>query len=1133
MECPKCRFENRDGVAFCEECGAKLELICPECGGGIPLGRKFCGNCGHRLVAAEKTTVIDYDRPQSYTPKHLIDKILTTRTAIEGERKLVTVLFADVVDSTAMFENLDPEDVHEIMDGCFRILLDEVHQYEGTVNQFRGDGVMALFGAPIAHEDHAGRACHASLAILKKLIPYAEKLKGDYGINFRMRMGLNSGPVVVAAIGDDLRMDYTAQGDTANLASRMESSAEPGTILVSEHTHRLARDFFNFEPRGTIRVKGKQAPVKVYRLLGSGEIETRMAASTAKGLTRFVGRRRELEALEEAFLKTASGQGQAVGIVGEAGVGKSRLLLELLKVLPREGFDYFEGRCLHYGSAMPYLPILDIFRSFVGIKEGDPEAAVEKKIEERILGLDENLRDAIPPLADLLSLPVKDAEYAKLEPKERRERAFEAIRNVLIRGSQEKPLVLAVEDLHWIDKTSQEFLEYTIGWLPNTRILLILLYRPEYTHPWGSKSWYVKIGLDQLSDGTSVELVRNILEGGQVAPELRNLILGRASGNPFFMEELAHSLLENGSILKQRNQYVLAAESGEIHVPDTVQGIIAARMDRLEEGLKRIMQVASVIGREFAFRILQAIADTQEDLKSKLLNLQGLEFIYEKNLFPELEYIFRHALTQEVAYNSLLIRHRKEIHGKIGRAMEKLYSERLEAFYEMLAYHYARSGVPNKAYEYLKKSGDKACKNDALNESVRFFRDAMEMLSRLPATHKNKKEKLELVLSASIPLRMLGRYTKEYLPMLQQAEALAEELGEEQKRVYIRSIIGLYYMVIGDATGDVLLGWKYLEECMDHPDMAENAELAVPIGFNIISSFSLTGEFTKTCQIAPTIIDLIERSGTRNRFFGTPYNVYPFMLAVWGIATGVVAGDFDRGEKLLEKGLSHALHTDHQGTLGFVEWHYGMLYAIKGDGERAAEHLRNAARYMEESQTAAYQGPVWSFLGLAHLFMGEPETAVEFARKGLQMHTNLGIPFFQSMCHCLLSHIHLELGQVEKVRAHTELALKSPNKNNERQFQGYSRIILGMALAKTKQGQAEAEQQILQGIKQLEALGLRPWYCVGYLGLGEVYAEMGRKEEALRNLKKAEKMFQKMGMDYWLAKTRKFLAETGLESQPA
>ena len=411
---------------------------------------------------------------------------------------------------------------------------------------------------------------------------------------------------------------------------------------------------------------------------------------------------------------------------------------------------------------------------------------------------------------------------------------------------------------------------------------------------------------------------------------------------------------------------------------------------------------------------------------------------------------------------------------------------------------------------------------------MRFYGEAMEVLSQLPATRENKKEKMELVLSSSIPIRRLG-LKKDYLPALQEAEVLAEELGEEQKRVYIRSLIGISNM----ATGDVQLGRQYLEECMDHPHMTGNAELAVPIGFNIISSFSLTGEFTKTCRIAPAIVRLIERSGTQNRFFGTPYNVYPFMLAVWGIAMGVVAGDFDRGEKLLEKGLSHALHTDHQGTLGFVEWHYGMLYDMKGDGQRAAEHLRNATRYMEESQTVVHQGPVWNWLGLAHLFMGEPEPAMELSRKGLQMHTRLGIPFFQSMCHCLLSLVHLELGHMEKVKVHAKLAMECPSENNERQFQGISRILLGTALAETDQWQAEAEQQILQGIKQLEALGLRPWIYVGYSYLGEVYALMGRREDAMTNLKKAEKMFQEMGMDYWLAKTRKVLAETGLASQLA
>lgn len=654
MKCLKCQFENREEAKFCKKCGNKLELLCPSCVHPYQPDSIFCDECGHDLREAKPAAPIDYSEPQSYTPKFLADKILTTRSSIEGERKLVTVLFADVAGYTALADKLDPEEVHQIMDGAFKILMDEIHRFEGTINQFTGDGIMALFGAPMAHEDHAQRACHAALSIQKAIAEYGAKVEKESGVEFKMRIGLNSGPVIVGSIGDDLRMDYTAVGDTTNLASRIENMARPGTSLISGHTHRLARAFFEFKSLGKVEVKGKAELQEVYEIIKAGEVETRIAASVAKGLTRFIGRKKELEALEEAFEKAESGPGQVVGIVGEAGVGKSRLMLELRNTLPAERHGYLEGQCLHFGGSMAYLPVLDILRSYFEIKEGDRAFFIKQKLEDKILLLDEKLQDILPPFHELLSLEVENKAYQKLEPMQKRENTFEAIRNLLVRESQNRPIVLVVEDLHWIDKTSEEFLSYLIEWLANTRILLILIYRPEYTHTWGSKSYYTKIGLDQLSTKTSAELVQSILEGGEIAPELRELILSRAAGNPFFMEEFAHTLLENGSIQQKDNQYVLGRKASDIQVPDTIQGIIAARMDRLEDNLKRTMQVASVIGKDFAFRILQTIMGMKEGLKSHLLNLQGLEFIYEKSLFPELEYVFKHALTQEVAYNSLL-----------------------------------------------------------------------------------------------------------------------------------------------------------------------------------------------------------------------------------------------------------------------------------------------------------------------------------------------------------------------------------------------------------------------------------------------------------------------------------------------
>ena len=945
MKCPKCHHENPEDANFCNGCGQKLEIACLECGKHNPPGSRFCNGCGHDLRKPEQAPPIDVSRPKSYTPKHLADKILTSRSSIEGERKLVTVLFADVANSTATFGNLDPEQVHEIMDGCFRILMDEIHKYEGTINQFTGDGVMALFGAPIAHEDHAQRACHAALAIQNACIPYAEKLERDYGIEFKIRIGLNTGPVVVGSIGDDLRMDYTAQGDTANLAARMESSAEPGTVLASRNTYRLSRDFFEFGSKGPIQVKGKDAPQEAYILLRSSEVGTRIAAAAAKGLTRFVGRKRELEVLEDAFEKAASGKGQVVGIVGEAGVGKSRLLFEFRHALPRVGYAYLEGRCLHYGNAMPYLPILDIFRSYLGIKEGDQEQVIKERMSERILGLDEHLQSIIPPIQELLSLQVDDEEYARLKPAEKREKTFEAIRDLLIRGSQERPIVLAIEDLHWIDKTSEEFLDYMIGWLPTTRILLLLLYRPEYTHTWGSKSYYGKIGVDQLSAITSAELVQAILEGGEVIPELNDLILGRAAGNPFFMEELTHSLLENGSILKKEDRYVLSADPSAIQVPDTVQGIIAARMDRLEENLKRIMQVAAVIGREFAFRILQAITEMKEDLKSDLLNLQGLEFIYEKSLFPELEYIFRHALTQEVAYNSLLLKRRKEIHEKIGKTIESLYAQRLDECYEMLAYHYSKSENLEKAYYYLRLSGDKAVGKHSPREAFRFHKEALSMLHRLPDCEKNRKELVDICLSMIIPMIFLG-FPEDSIQILTQGEEYARDVGDKKGLVRIAGILSVYYYQKGAKAP----AREYGEVAFYEAEKIQDVGLIATSALILCYAYFFIAKHQEILELAPRVLKLLESSKNESTLFGFPTAEYPTLCIICGLVYTFL-GDFEKAKTYCDKGLSSAKKTNDLRTLMIIHFFYsGGLYLFKGEGKLAMSHCERFLKYAEETK---------------------------------------------------------------------------------------------------------------------------------------------------------------------------------------
>jgi class 3 adenylate cyclase/tetratricopeptide (TPR) repeat protein len=1121
MQCPNCQFENREGVKFCEECGATFELKCPACKANIPLGRKFCGECGHNLIEPpEETPSINYSEPQSYTPKHLTDKILTTRSSIEGERKLVTVLFADVANYTSMAENLDPEEVHQIMDGCFKILMDEIHSYEGTINQFTGDGVMALFGAPVAHEDHAQRACYAALSIQKAIGEYGDKIEKETGGEFKLRIGLNSGPVIVGAIGNDLRMDYTAVGDTTNLGSRMESKARPGTILVSGNTHRLVRDFFEFEILGKVEVKGKEEPQEAFELIKAGEVETRIGASMAKGLTRFVGRKNSIAVLMDAFDKMKSGSGQVVGLVGEAGVGKSRLLLEMRNTLPQGEHNYLEGRCLHFGGSMAYLPILGILRSYFELKEGDQEFIIKKKMDKRILDLDDKLSGVIPPFQELLSLKVDDEGFIKLEPKEKRDRTFEALRDLMIRGSEEKPLVIAVEDVHWIDKTSEEFIDYVIEWLANTRILLILLYRPEYTHQWGSKSYYSKIGLNQLDTQSSAELVKAILEGGEVAPVLRQLILNRAAGNPLFLEEFTHTLIENGSIERKDEKYVLSRKASDIQVPDTIQGIISARMDRLEDNLKRTMQVASVIGRDFAFRILQTITGMKEEIKSHLLNLQGLEFIYEKSLFPELEYIFKHALTQEVAYNSLLIKRRKEIHEKIGKAIEQIYQDRLEEFYEILAYHYVKSDNAEKAYQYLKLSGEKATRNFANWEAFGFYKESISVLNQLPETEENKKEKLEVLGVIPIPMAILG-FPEDSLSILLQAEQLATELGDEKKLATLYSRLGHYYSI---KVGDPIAGIQYVERCFTQAEKIQDIGLMGTSACDLCSAYINAGEFINIIDMAPKVIALLEETQRTSDFFGARFNVYSALCAFFGFSLGMI-GNFKKGKAFCEKGLCSSSEVNDLYGLGWIEFCYGVIFQCERDGKGMIEHFQNSIDYLEKAQAFMILGHAWVNLGHGYFLIEELETALKLIKKGMKIQKDHKIPVYESAHYCHLAEVYFASGDLSNAHSCMKAALKLSQKNKEKWIQGWSRVLLGRILWKRDPSQNDKAQDfILRGIKILEALNLNPYLAPGYLFIGEFYNNAKQRSKALENLKKAEEMFQEMGIDYWLARTKEVLA---------
>jgi tetratricopeptide (TPR) repeat protein len=743
---------------------------------------------------------------------------------------------------------------------------------------------------------------------------------------------------------------------------------------------------------------------------------------------------------------------------------------------------------------------------------------IKKAMEDKVLQLNKDVHGVLPPFYELLSLKIEDVTYQKLDPQQKREKTFEAIRDLLVRECQIRPIVLVVEDLHWIDKSSEEFLDYLIGWLTTSKILLLLLYRPEYTHPWGSKSYYNRIGLDQLTAKSSTELIQAILQVGEPVPELRALILNRAAGNPLYMEEFTHTLLENGSIQCKDQKCVLNKKASEIQVPDTIQGIIAARMDRLEDDLKRTMQVASVIGRDFAFRILQTITGMRQGLKSYLLNLQGLEFIYEKRLFPELEYVFKHALTQEVAYNSLLQKRRKEIHEKIAQAIEAIYAGRLEEFFEMLAYHYSKSENPEKAHQYLKLSGDKAMKNYSNSEALQFYQEAIVSLDRMSDTEENKSEQTAVRLSMTGPMLYLN-WPEGSLQNLQEGARLSKELGDERSLANFLSFTGVYYAW---KKGDLVCGIQYAEDSFKHAKKINDIDLMAPTGADLCLLCWWSGECRKVVDTAAEVIALLERTNRQSETSGRPYSLY-CVLHAWNANCAAMLGNFDAAEKLLEKILDFALETKDLRALAVIELQYGWMLNFKGDGKKATIHFQNCLKYSEESQFSLF-GIAWGNLGWSYLLLEDFKSARKYLDKGLGFFIESGVEIDLSLFYWLLGMVHLESGDLKNAQQNADEALKISQKIHQKWIEGFVWVLLGRIYGKAEQPQIEkAEECILQGIEILNDLKLKSLYAQGYHYLGELYTHTGRQDNAREVLNKVEGMFQEMGMDYWLSKTHEML----------
>jgi len=704
MRCPQCQHETRERARFCGTCGASLDRIiaCPRCAALQPRGQQFCDSCGESLSPAVGAPARPRDA-RAYTPRHLAEKILTTRGALEGERKQVSVLFVDVVDSMRLVDGLDAEEWHRILDRVFEILTGSVHRLEGTINQFTGDGVMALFGAPVAHEDHARRACHAALAAMDELRAYADTLRAR-GIELAVRMGINSGEVVVGKIGDDLRMDYTAQGHSVGLAARVEQLAAPGTVLLTETTARLVEGFFVLEDAGLESVKGMTAPIRIVALRGIGPARTRLDASGLRGLSRLIGRDAELTWLDGIFSRAIGSDGQVVGVVGEAGVGKSRLCLEFVQRCRARGVAVYEVHCPAHAATVPWFAIRDLLRSYLGLAQGDEVEAIRRSVAEQLRALDAGFADAVPLVLEVLGVGDAAAPGHPL-PGVTTELAGFMRRFFRLRSAKQPGLVL-IDDAHWMDRASDDLVREIAASVRGTRTLLLANFRPEYRPAWIGGSHYHQLALAPLGDEAGRELLHDLLGSDGSLGELCARILERTGGNPFFTEEVVQALAGAGSLVGERGAYRLTAPIEALALPATVQALLASRIDRLGERAKHLLQAAAVIGKQFDEPLLREVSGVVDDrdLDAALAVLQEEEFLRLVTLSPHPEYAFKHPLMGDVAYRSQLAERRARLHAAVATALETLRADRLGEYASLIAHHWEASGMRFEAARWKRRA---------------------------------------------------------------------------------------------------------------------------------------------------------------------------------------------------------------------------------------------------------------------------------------------------------------------------------------------------------------------------------------------------------------------------------------------
>jgi class 3 adenylate cyclase/tetratricopeptide (TPR) repeat protein len=1146
MICPQCQRENLPDAVFCDRCGMRFETVCSHCGQLNRSESRFCRICGHTIPQTAAIAPLrdpEVPPPDSYVPRHLAEKILASRQSLEGERKEVTVLFADIRGSTRLLEGLDPEDAQKLIDPVLRVMMDAVHRYEGTVNQVLGDGIMALFGAPLAHEDHAVRACYAALAMQEEMRRYRRKLGQSEESGLQIGIGLNSGEVVVRSISNDLNVDYSALGHTTHLAARMQELASAGVILLTTATLREVEGFVEVKSQGAVQAKGVSRLIDAYELVGATSARTRLHAAVSRGLTPFVGRKAEIETFRQLIEKSGAGRGQIFAMVGEPGMGKSRLVYEFTHSHVPPDWLVLEAPSVSYGKATPYFPVIELLRRYFEISAREETESSESKILNRILELDEMLKDAVPPILALLGnlpddredslvshgsngqrLDVIDAikKFNGMEPQQRRRQTFESIKRLMIRESQKQPLLIVFEDLHWIDNETQAFLDNLVESLPMARMLLLVNYRPNYSHDWAEKTYYTQLRVDPLQSTSAEELLQHLLGNNKELAPLKGALIHRTDGNPFFAEESVRSLVEIGILVGEKGNYRPGLALDNIRIPRSVQSVVADRIDRLTIAQKHLLQTAAVIGVVVPFRLLRSVAELPEDeLYDHLAKLQSAEFICETSLFPEAEYSFKHALTTEVAYGALLHERRTFLHARIVKALEEMKENISHDHLEKLAHHAFYGEIWDKAVSYSKDAGSKAMDRSAYREAVIYFDRALASLEHLPKSRPFAEQAIDLRLdlrNALFPLEELDRLVEN----LRAAESLSEALGDQRRLGRISSYMVHYYTLMGDrekATEASRRGLSLAQALGDFP-------LQIQLNYYLGRAYYYMGEYGQAIEFHKRNIESLNSAAIREYFdMECPPSI---LCRVFLVMCFAETGEFGAAVEYGTDAIRIAHEIDHSFGSVYADFGMGLAYLRKGDVDAAIAVLERGLRRCRVADIPVQFPLVASPLGLAYVLSGrvaEGTKLLEQAVGQTASKRSSGQGFRLSW----LSEAYLRAGRIEEAASHAELALEFSRNHQERGREAWILRQLGKIHARRNPSDIDRVKfYYREALKQAEELKMRPLIAHSHLSLGELYKQIDQRDEAQKELLTAIDLYRSMEMTPSLREAEIALAKIAL-----